>query len=40
MKDWCFGLSVAKRWRSKNTFEVVIIILFFEITLTFKERGK
>ncbi len=38
MRDWCIGLAVLKRDVSATTFEVVIVLLIFEITLTFRRK--
>ena len=39
MRDWCFGLSISQQWRTTKKYDITIILLFFEITLTFEKGG-
>ena len=38
MNDWSLGLAVRRHWTSRDTYEIIIILLIFEVTLTFKRK--
>ena len=38
MPDWCFGLSISKKHFEDGEFDLVVILLFVSIRMTFHKN--
>ena len=37
--NWWIGLAIGKEWKGKDKYDIVIILLFFEVRMTFKRKS-